>query len=81
MRDRRKSKSVIDLLYATKVTVSPWSISATGIAAVFIALAFLALALLQAGISLGTLRETGVQLAYYISSLWCSACAGRTAAP
>jgi hypothetical protein len=56
-------KSVLDLLSAANVTVSPWSIKATGIAAVLIALA-----VLQAGPSF--VRETCIQMASYISSLW-----------
>jgi hypothetical protein len=76
----RKSKSVLDLLSGAKVTVSPWSIKATGIAAVLVALAFV-LAFLQSGISFGSLRESGVQVASYISSLLCSTCVSRTAEP
>jgi hypothetical protein len=60
----RKSKSsVFDLLSGAKVTISPWSIKATGIAAVLVALAFV-LAFLQSGISF-----SGMQVASYISSL------------
>jgi hypothetical protein len=66
MSDSHKHKSVLDLISGAKVTVSPWSVSASGIAAVLIALAFLR----GAGLSFGTLRETCIQAASYISSLW-----------
>jgi hypothetical protein len=69
----RKSKSsVFDLLSGAKVTISPWSIKATGIAAVLVALAFVLAFLHRVSLSaacrwLPTFRR------------WCGTCVRRMA--